>query len=463
MPKTEIVRIECAESEDDAFSLGVSQDLSQVFQIVPREIVTVAIGASSCRAQSFPIEAADRLLQVSRPLAEALHIPVPCRLEAVMTPGRILRLGPVYGILAEPYSLVHGRIGRIKAGYLERLAASQYDQPSISYIFQSGDIDFNGLTVQAAVPVKNKHGDVRFSMQTLPLPDVIHNRLFRYRSEVSEEFTKLVSLSQSGTIPIFNRGFIKKRDMHECFRSFPEVAKHIPETILHPEPDHLKSMLSKYNTVYLKPAYGSLGVGIQQISKYKKGQYMCRYRRDGANKSVIYLSMKALLRKFPKKKLSPFILQQGIELLTYRGAPFDFRLHIHKDKARGWQVTAVAAKVAGKGNITTHERYGGTIMDADRALEKFSPEQRRRMLRDLNQAAVEAAAAVDALTEGEFAEFGIDACFDKHGRIWIFEVNSKPGRSIFRLPSLKSADELSIRRIFEYGRALTAFREEEHA
>jgi hypothetical protein len=47
--------------------------------------------------------------------------------------------------------------------------------------------------------------------------------------------------------------------------------------------------------------------------------------------------------------------------------------------------------------------------------------------------------------EGIIAEIGFDLGIDKHGDVWLFEANSKPGRSIFSHPELKEFDKLTCK------------------
>jgi hypothetical protein len=47
--------------------------------------------------------------------------------------------------------------------------------------------------------------------------------------------------------------------------------------------------------------------------------------------------------------------------------------------------------------------------------------------------------------EGIIAEIGFDLGIDRHGDVWFFEANSKPGRSIFSHPELRDFDHLTCK------------------
>ncbi|WP_277714094.1 YheC/YheD family protein [Paenibacillus mucilaginosus] len=55
---------------------------------------------------------------------------------------------------------------------------------------------------------------------------------------------------------------------------------------------------------------------------------------------------------------------------------------------------------------------------------------------------------------GRFAELGIDFGVDRDGRLWLLEVNSKPGRSVFTLLGDARAAEAALLRPLQYAASL---------
>jgi hypothetical protein len=180
-------------------------------------------------------------------------------------------------------------------------------------------------------------------------------------------------------------------------------------------------------------------------------QYYSRYRDEKEiNRLRKYPSIEHFLKaSFKDRLLSSYLAQQGIKLIRLDGKPIDFRIHTNKDENGKWKVTAIAAKVAGKGSVTTHLNSGGVV----KTLEEIYPEPQDRVkaFHDLTEAAIILSHVIDDKIQGFIGEIGFDLGIDQNGRIWMFEANSKPGRSIFCHPELKDADILSRKASLEYG------------
>jgi hypothetical protein len=120
----------------------------------------------------------------------------------------------------------------------------------------------------------------------------------------------------------------------------------------------------------------------------------------------------------------------------------DFRIHTNKDDSGIWHVSAIAAKIAGAGSVTTHARSGGAIKTME---EIFSKDECELFTKKLSNAALLLSKAIDKNVSGIIGEIGFDLGIDRNGEVWLFEANSKPGRSIFSHPELKLFDLLTRR------------------
>ncbi len=150
---------------------------------------------------------------------------------------------------------------------------------------------------------------------------------------------------------------------------------------------------------------------------------------------------------------SAFLIQQGIDLIRLDGRPVDFRVHTNKNAEGKWTVTAIAAKISGENSITTHLATGGEV----RTLAELygDPRERVGMMRKLSKAALAVSRVLNEHIEGFIGEIGFDLGVDHSGKVWMFEANSRPGRSIFSHPKLRSVDYLTKRRNFEYASYLS--------
>jgi hypothetical protein len=205
----------------------------------------------------------------------------------------------------------------------------------------------------------------------------------------------------------------------------------------------IETMLSTHGHVFIKPKNGSLGLGVHQIIYDKHSDdYFCRYQDpSGINRLRKFSSLERLMETvFANQSLENMLVQQGIHLLRSESRSIDFRVHTNKDDMGNWHVSAIAAKIAGLGSVTTHARSGGDIKTME---EVFSNEECILFKDRLSTAALLLSSSLDRNVEGIIGEIGFDLGIDRHGEVWLFEANSKPGRTIFTHPELKDFDLLT--------------------
>lgn len=250
-------------------------------------------------------------------------------------------------------------------------------------------------------------------------------------------------LQKDYLIPWYNPGFFNKLDVYERLQQDGLAANFLPETIPFTSFSLIETMLAKYGHVYIKPKNGSLGLGVHQIIYDKHtGEYFCRYQdEDFVNRLRKFSSLEKLFpHVFTNQRLDKMLVQQGIHLLRHEKRPVDFRVHTNKDEEGKWQVTAIAAKIAGLGSVTTHKRSGGDIKTLE---EIFLGEESELYTEKLSRAALMLSEALEHNIEGIIGEIGFDLGIDRNGDVWLFEANSKPGRSIFNHPDLEEFDLLT--------------------
>lgn len=111
-------------------------------------------------------------------------------------------------------------------------------------------------------------------------------------------------------------------------------------------------------------------------------------------------------------------------------------------------MTAIAAKIAGAGSVTTHLNNGGTVKAMEELLDTDLKSE--EMITKLSKASLQISKALEKQMEGYIGEIGFDLGLDRKGRVWLFEANAKPGRSIFKHPSLRKFDLETRRKSLEY-------------
>lgn len=410
-------------------------------------IHTVSFGTLFLPCEITYSDELNQSILLPQELADQLHFPSEGKTNLIFNEGT-LHLGPLIGIFTAGFTESTLRpIGERSLFFAKFLSLDQ-SIGLFTFVFGAHHINWDDGTITGYTYGKNG-----WQQGTFPFPNAVYDRLPNRRIE-NHQALKLVKkrLTEEYAIPWYNPGFFNKWAIHKLLIQDSRAAIYLPATFHTPSISQMEEMLATYQSIYLKPANGSLGLGVYQIMYSKEeNQYYSRYRDDKEiNRLRKYPSLEHFLKAaFKDKLLSSYLAQQGIKLIRLDGKPIDFRVHTNKDEHGAWKVTALAAKVAGKGSVTTHINNGGVVKTLEEIYE--NPQERVRALHDLTEAAIILSKCIDDSIKGFIGEIGFDFGIDQDGKIWMFEANSKPGRSIFCHPELRDADILSRKASLEYG------------
>ncbi|WP_411334571.1 YheC/YheD family protein [Metabacillus indicus] len=389
-------------------------------------------------------------IRLSKDLFDHLHLPL--QKTQVFVHGESVYFGPLIGIFTAGFTESILRPVGSRSLLFAKFLTAQRAAGVAAYVFGSHSIDWLSGTVSACV-----FDDDGWRRTTLPLPNVVYDRLPNRQIEdhrAIQEIKRRLSLEYG--IPWFNPGFFDKWTIHKLLLSSPEASAYLPETLPGADMSDIHTMLARCGSVFLKPKNGSLGRGIFQIIyDPEKKEYYSRYR-SGTDRNILrkYQSLDAFFtHSFDDRNPDEYVIQQRIKLLKAGKQKMDFRVHTNKDGSGRFQVTAIAAKVAGKGSATTHLENGGAVRTLQ---ELFQTEaERNYAFRSLKNAALNLSVEIDKGTSGHIGEIGFDLGIDTDGAVWMFEANSKPGRSIFSHPDLREADRISTELSLQYAKYLT--------
>jgi hypothetical protein len=150
-------------------------------------------------------------------------------------------------------------------------------------------------------------------------------------------------------------------------------------------------------------------------------------------------------------RLRNYVAQQGIQLLEINGSPVDFRFHLVKSRNNRWTVAGVGAKQAAKGGVTTHLHSGGAVYAPLDALNKMmAKDAATAKFQESKNVVITLAEHVERNYPHLLGELGFDIGIDRTGGIWMFEVNSKPGRSIYKHPALRKDGRQTLKYLLNY-------------
>lgn len=398
-----------------------------------------AFGSKSIEVDFLPHPDKNDRIVISKGIQEALQFPnfgIPLHL---FIENELLYIGPLIGIFTAGFTPFPLRPIGERSLFFSKLLSVKKTVGALPFVFGEQHINWEQGTINGYFSHNNKWVTIE-----VPLPNVIYDRLPNRKSERNPKLIIVKDrLQKDYLIPWYNPGFFNKLDIYERLLQDSSVAVYLPETFPFTSFSMIETMLANYGQIYIKPQNGSLGLGVHQIIYDKhQDEYYCRYQDDGnVNRLRKFSSLEGLFKSvFAHQNLEKMLIQQGIHLLRNEARPVDFRIHTNKDDLGEWHVTAMAAKLAGPGSVTTHLRSGGDIKTIE---EIFPKEQCVLYTEKLTKAALLLSKALERNIEGIIGEIGFDLGIDRNGDVWLFEANSKPGRSIFTHPELQEFDLLT--------------------
>lgn len=416
------------------------------FQIT-EGIDLIYFGQHSCPAIVKPNPLTNEKIVLSKNLAQALKYNETNTPLHLFVYKKSIHIGPLVGIFSSGFMKLQKKPLGERTDFFAKLLSLNNETCCIPFIFGEQHIDWDNETIQGLFFIDNE-----WCINEFPFPDVIYDRLPNRKTEnqsgpkeVKRKFQELY------TIPWYNPGFFNKWDVYERLSEDEDALLFLPETYPLSSFSVIEHLLSKFRQVFIKPIHGSLGLGIHQLLYDKqKNVYYCRYKNEKhQNKLQQFSSLESMMNHvFRNRSLENLIVQQGIPLIRFEKRPVDFRVHTNKDHQGNWQVTAIAAKIAGAGSVTTHIKSGGIVKTLQ---ELFTDEQTaQEVKKKLTIAAIILSKSIENHLDGIIAEIGFDLGIDKQGQVWMFEANSKPGRSIFSHPLLNEFEWLTRKLSLDY-------------
>ncbi|MFD1707314.1 YheC/YheD family protein [Siminovitchia sediminis] len=398
----------------------------------------VSFGSNVAEAECSRHPNGRNVISISSSLAKMLGIPRFVSNLCLFQDDETLYLGPLVGIFTSgftPYQLLP--VGERTKNFAKQMSV-QTSVGAVPFLFGEKHIHWEKGMIHGYF-----YHDQTWKQMNVPFPNVVYDRLPNRLSEKHPSFQKVKERMENDyLIPWYNPGFFNKLELHERLCNDGRIEHYLPETHPFTSFSEIERMAKNYGHVYLKQADGSNGRKIRHVLYDSVSEdFYCRFF-DRQNRLYKFHSIEALIHQLYKgRETEKLIIQQGIRLIRINKRPVDFRVHVNKDDSGQWRVSAIAAKIAGKGSPTTHIRFEGSVHSLE---EIFPDEQECEHHRSkLKQAALDLAGAVEDHVGGIVGEIGFDLGIDQEGKVWMFEANSKPGRQIFSHPGLKESDLLT--------------------
>ncbi|WP_068621661.1 YheC/YheD family protein [Paenibacillus tuaregi] len=245
----------------------------------------------------------------------------------------------------------------------------------------------------------------------------------------------------------------------------PHLQVYIPETQKF-SLENLNTMIHKYGLVYIKPDRGTYGQGVMsaeyngpltsdtspqaepQVPQIQEPSPLPpSYKHRYGVQTQTYLSIDELYAVLIHKiQGREYLIQQGIDMLTYQRRKFDLRVLVQKNLKGEWETTGYIGRVAAHQKIITNHHGGGTALPIEHLLGPHMNErQLQLMIQELRQIGTLVGYQLQSAYP-RLKELGLDVAVDAGFKAWILEVNTLP--ALFPFKELK--DKNIYKRIRKY-------------
>lgn len=199
----------------------------------------------------------------------------------------------------------------------------------------------------------------------------------------------------------------------------------------------IMSILPLVPNAILKPADGSLGIGIMRLSY---ADPTIRYSTMDANGDFTEAVFENYLKSLDKE-YTAFLIEPCINIRTKDDCAIDFRVQVSLNELAQWEVGFSCARIGGN-NIASNFERGGSLTTPELAFKSFGVDDTEKKTEEMYWLAIEVAKLVQERSKSKVSCLGIDICIDSQSKqFYVIEANSKPGGriiSLFHLAELRA-------------------------
>ncbi len=285
------------------------------------------------------------------------------------------------------------------------------------FYFSPGEVNFVNRSIRGQV-----YENGIWIERMMPFPDVIYN------AGSPEKLAKSKDIIQKlrKEIPFTTNSIGNKWNVNERLKEAKEFSSYLIPTEIVKDAEHFLRFITAFEKVVFKPIDGRKGKGIFFITKKEDAFFV---RKDS---NTIRYTRQQLI-EFIKSKIlkGTHIIQSYIQSVTKSGQVYDFRLHIQKDGEGKWVITTIYPRIAPMGSIIANINNGGYTNYLDPFLQQEFKEEAFNIRKTLEYFSLSLANHLDELQMCQFEEvideIGVDIGLDENNKIWIYEVNWRPG------------------------------------
>lgn len=278
--------------------------------------------------------------------------------------------------------------------------------------FTAGNVNFEKQTINGYVYEKGS-----WINKEVGFPDVIYNATSGRTANQRKVYRKLKKIIPFTSHPIGNKMKVYRR-----IEKIPEFRHYlIPSKKIFNAQDVLDAIM-EYKKVVVKPLSGNRGDNILFIEQIGE-QYEFV---DGADHELVD-GEKLIERISIAITNKTLLVQPYISCRTIDGFPYDFRIHVQKGGTGEWGITLIYPRIGSKDGIISNVSKGGFIAKLESFLDREFGREGFDIQRTLEQFAIRFSEKFADMYKQPLDELGIDIGIDSDKKLWIYEVNWRPG------------------------------------
>lgn len=353
---------------------------------------------------------------------------------------------PVVGIMARPRvsdGAFAGKQGPVLMKYLETARRLHV----LACVFDPRDVDLTrhrltGYMLDASA----RRESPRIMRVDLPIPLVVYDQLLSRRYENAKDVAAARAYLK-GHAHLFNDGYFDKWEVYQWLAARPQLRVALPKTELLTGVQPLRKLLAEYETVFVKPIHGSLGLGIVKLTRVEQGFQALLRTKEGNCDEGVFSSAQDVYAHFRKRwQGTRHIVQQGLQLYEVGGRPVDVRAIVQKNGEGKWQSTKIFVRMAGSGEFISNLTTGGEALPLNHLAQVDKTLKLARIKKEIRQLVNAIPEAIEEGAARTLGEMGIDIGLCESLRPQIIEVNSKPWKTPETVNGSMELVELSFER-----------------
>lgn len=409
-------------------NLGLDKDIIYTLCVGQlSELISVKCSEDEEDSLHLPREVFDKILLINN---DELNI---------WRKGKELYLGPVVGVFVNLRYLKSIEDGEAPLSSEKNMQAN-IEGKCLLYYFSIENIDWMKKKVKGFTYMKWLG---LWKQYWFPMPNVIYDRGTRFYTDekpLAKDIRK--KFKDDPNIYIINsRDYLGKWKCYKCLAKYPEINSYLPRTSLFTNFNDILLMIKQYGFIFLKSSYGSMGHQVMSI-RQSGDNYKINYYSNGLKEEILNMEkLRQHVTDFTTDK--QYIIQQGCNLIKYKGSNIDMRVLINKDGNGKWVVVYNQYRVAAANSTITNYSAGGYMADYDavyKELKKDNPGITIPKYAEVAEVTIKIATYIEK-EYGAFGELGMDIAMDNEGKLWFIEANTKPDKD--PEPELEDAEGIS--------------------